>query len=109
MWRMHGSLAGTLLAVCDGWWRLTAAGSSWRLAVGGGLRLAVGGLRGLSLRAVLNKIKWGLLKESPARTPACAGPHCLSVRACVSVCLYRTKTLQADNTCTVLQQHSDDL
>ena len=36
-----------------------AVGGGWRLAVGGGWRLAVGGPWGLSLKAVLNKKKWG--------------------------------------------------
>ena len=49
------------MAAVSGWdsgRHLAVGGGWWRLAVGG-WRLALGGLQGLSLRAVLNKKKWG--------------------------------------------------
>ena len=54
------AVGGRRLAV--GGWRSAVGG--WRSAVGG-WRLAVGGPWGLSLRAVLNQKKIGVLKDSP--------------------------------------------
>ena len=54
----------TTETVLNNRWQLAADGG-WQLVIGGGWRLAVGGPWGLLLRAVLNKKKIGVLKDSP--------------------------------------------